>query len=61
MKQIVDEMSYCKMNTLSIHFTDDQSFPLVINQYPLLSQQSAYSNYSHNYTYVLMFPINVQC
>jgi hexosaminidase len=50
MKQVVNMMSAVKLNTLSIHFTDDQSWPLLIPSWPRLAQQSAFSNFSHVYS-----------
>jgi hexosaminidase len=49
-KEVVDMMAAVKLNTLSIHLTDDQSWPLVVPSAPELSLQSAYSNFSHVYT-----------
>lgn len=49
-KSVVDVMAAVKLNTLSIHLTDDQSFPLVAPSWPQLSLQGAYSNFSHVYT-----------
>ena len=49
MKQIVAMMAAVKLNTLSIHFNDDNSWPLFIESFPQLSLQGAYSNSSHTY------------
>lgn len=49
-KRVVDMMAAVKLNTLSVHLTDDQSFPLVVPSWPSLSLQGAYSNFSHVYT-----------
>jgi len=50
LKQLVDQMAAVKLNTLSIHFNDDQSWPLFIASYPNLSGAGAYSNASHTYS-----------
>jgi len=47
---LVEAMSYSKLNVLHIHFTDDQSFPVVSETYPLLSQKGAYDQ-NHIYTH----------
>jgi hexosaminidase len=49
-KQVVDVMAALKLNTLSIHLNDDQSWPLVVPSWPQLSLQGAYSNFSHTYS-----------
>jgi hexosaminidase len=49
-KQVVDMMAAVKLNTLSIHLNDDQSWPLVTPSWPELALQGAYSNFSHVYT-----------
>ena len=54
-KQVIDMMATVKLNTLSIHLTDDQSWPLFVPSWPLLSQRSAYSNTSHTY-----YPSDIQ-
>jgi hexosaminidase len=40
--QIIDALSYNKMNTLHWHMVDAQSFPVEIKSFPLLSQKGAY-------------------
>ena len=50
MKKVIDQMAALKLNTLSIHLNDDQSWPLLIPRWPQLSIQGAFSNYSHTYT-----------
>lgn len=42
-KTLINGMMYNKLNVLHIHFTDDYSFPLFIENIPDLSQNSAYS------------------
>lgn len=54
LKQVVEVMSWVKLNALAIHFSDDQSWPLVVGSAPLLALRSAYSNYSHTYTPAMM-------
>jgi hexosaminidase len=51
LKLIMDQMEYLKLNVLHIHLSDDQSWPLVIDSYPLLSLNGAYSNFSHTYSH----------
>lgn len=51
MKLIMDQMSYLKLNVMHLHLSDDQSWPLQLDSYPLLAQMSAYSNYSHSYSH----------
>ena len=43
LKQILDAMSYSKLNTFHWHITDTQSFPLEIDTYPQLTEYGAYS------------------
>jgi len=50
----VDVIAALKLNALSIHFNDDQSWPLYIQSYPNLSFLGAYSNHSHTYTPSMM-------
>ena len=48
-KQVVDMMAAVKLNTLSMHLNDDQSWPLVTPTWPRMASQGAYSNFSHTY------------
>ena len=48
-KQVVDMMAAVKLNTLSLHLNDDNSWPLYVPSHPQLSLQGAYSNFSHTY------------
>lgn len=48
---ILDQMAYLKLNVLHLHLSDDQSWPLELNSYPLLARLTAYSNYSHTYSH----------
>ena len=41
--QLLDAMSYAKLNVLHWHAVDDQSFPLPVNAFPLLQEKGAYS------------------
>ena len=50
LRAVIDLMSYDKLNVLHIHLADDQSWPLVIEELPLLASRGAFSNYSHTYT-----------
>jgi hexosaminidase len=50
-KIVVDQMAYLKMNVLHIHISDDDSFPLQLESYPLLAERTAYSNFSHTYSH----------
>lgn len=50
LKEVVEAMSWAKLNVLSLHLSDDQSWPLVVASAPLLALRSAFSNYSHVYT-----------
>lgn len=50
MKLIMDQMGYLKLNVLHLHLSDDQSWPLELQSYPLLAQRSAFSNFSHTYS-----------
>ena len=54
LKQVVETMAWAKLNALSIHFSDDQSWPLVVASAPLLTLRSSFSNFSHVYTPVMM-------
>ena len=54
LQRVVEEMAAVKLNALSIHFNDDQSWPLFIGRFPQLSLQGAYSNASHTYTPAMM-------
>ena len=54
LKQVVEVMGWAKLNTLAIHFSDDQSWPLAVASAPLLALRSAYSNFSHTYTPAMM-------
>jgi len=50
-KVVVDLAAYSKMNVLHLHLTDDQSWPLELESYPLLAQRNAFQNGSaHTYT-----------
>jgi hexosaminidase len=42
-KRTLDAMSWVKINTLHWHIVDSQSFPLVVDKFPELSQKAAYS------------------
>ena len=46
---VIDLMSYDKMNVLHLHLIDIQSWPIVVPGYPELAQWGAYANYSHVY------------
>ena len=48
---ILDQMAYLKLNVLHLHLSDDQSWPLELDSYPLLPRYNAYSNYSHTYSH----------
>lgn len=50
LKKIVDELAAVKLNVLSLHLTDDQSWPVFVPQAPELTLQGAFSNYSHTYS-----------
>jgi hexosaminidase len=50
-KLILDHMSYCKLNVLHLHLTDDQSWPVELESYPLLAQLGAYSGNGHTYSH----------
>ena len=39
MKRVIDAMEWNKFNVLHIHFTVASSFPLIIDDYPLLSEK----------------------
>ena len=41
--QLLDSMSYAKLNVLHWHIVDDQSFPLEVNSYPKLQEMGAFS------------------
>ena len=41
--QLLDSMSYAKLNVLHWHIVDDQSFPMEVNSYPRLQGLGAYS------------------
>lgn len=43
-KQVIDSITYAKLNTLHWHIVDEQSFPFDSPSYPLLSRAGAYSN-----------------
>ena len=43
MKELVDSMSYSKLNVLHWHITDVQSFPLVLESQPSMALYGAYS------------------
>ena len=50
-KVVVDLLAYSKMNVLHLHLTDDQSWPVVLESYPLLAQRGALQNGSaHTYS-----------
>lgn len=42
-KELIDSMSYSKLNLLHWHITDVQSFPLVLNSHPDMALYGAYS------------------
>lgn len=54
LKRVVELMAAVKLNALSIHFNDDNSWPLFIQSYPGLTLGGAYSNFSHVYTPQMM-------
>lgn len=41
--ETIDGMMYNKMNVLHWHITDDDSFPLVLESHPELSQSGAFN------------------
>jgi len=45
-KQLVDHMTYFKLNKLHLHLTDDQGWRLQIDQYPLLTKNGAWRNHN---------------
>ena len=42
-KELIDSMSFSKLNVLHWHVTDVQSFPLVLNSHPDMASYGAYS------------------
>ena len=48
-RMILDAMSYCKLNVLHWHMTDDQSFPVVSTAQPNLAGKGA-SSARHTYS-----------
>jgi hypothetical protein len=55
-QQVLDAMSYTKLNVLHWHIIDDNSFPYVSKAYPQLSEKGAYAA-DHVYSpEVLAFP-----
>lgn len=40
--ETIDAMMYNKMNVLHWHITDDDSFPLVLNNHPELAKYGAF-------------------
>lgn len=54
LRQLVDGMSFMKLNVLHLHLSDDQSWPLEIVSYPRLSIWGSLTNYSHSYSQVEM-------
>lgn len=42
-KKLIDSLMFNKMNVLHIHFSDNPTFPLYIEEIPELSKNSAYS------------------
>ena len=50
LKEVVDVMAAVKLNTLSLHLTDDQSWPVAVASAPLLAEYGAFSNFTHVYT-----------
>lgn len=47
---VIDAMSFVKLNVLHLHLIDTQSWPIVVPEYPRLSHWGAYSNFSHTYS-----------
>ena len=45
--EVVDAMSYLKLNTLHLHLSDDDSFSFFVPAFPRLSATGSYSNISH--------------
>ena len=43
LKHVLDGMVYHKLNVLHWHITDEESFPLVLESFPELTQYGAYS------------------
>ena len=51
-EHIIDSMAANKLNVLHIHFTDDQSFPVVSSKWPKLSREGAFrDNHGRPLTY----------
>ena len=50
MLEVVDAMSYFKLNTLHVHLSDDDSFSFFVPAYPRLSATGCYSNVSHTHS-----------
>lgn len=42
-KQVLESMSYAKLNVLHWHMTDSQSFPLMLESYPELASKGSFS------------------
>lgn len=50
MLEVVDAMSFLKLNTLHVHLSDDDSFSFFVPAYPRLSATGCYSNVSHTHS-----------
>ena len=50
MLEVLDAMSYLKLNTLHVHLSDDDSFSFFVPAYPRLSATGCYSNVSHTHS-----------
>ena len=42
LRDVIDALSFSKLNVLHIHLTDDQSFPLEVEGYPELTSRGAF-------------------
>jgi len=49
-KQVVDYMSFYKMNALHLHLIDTDSWPLQTDKFPLLAAKTAYASKYHTYS-----------